>query len=383
MIFSSDRRGQSLQVGAVLLFGFLILAGTIFQAEAVPEENKQVEFDHSKEVAEDMVGLYTAVFDTVVDGQPKTASVTLGTDYNDRLFFVYPPPASGALQTTDGSQLQLHNVTAVEDPAVDDSFDNFWRNETRNYTTRAITYSPNYRELRGTADYRIEYGILAAQYPDLTRLRLADRHEPIIDGTEINLVMIDGELREISPDTVSVIPQRVTGSELTGESTTVTVTNATNTSAVTLELPTGLGEANWNESNPGSVVYDEPNVDNVSVNGGVAEIQLNGSKNYELTLHKVDIGTDATPPEPTYIRNVSYDGTDSTFQIRDEYNDPVDETVEVSVYNTTENVTRNISVVDSERTFEPDTSANECGVSLDTDVVNATDYERLNITGSC
>jgi hypothetical protein len=375
MIFASDRRGQSLQVGAVLLFGFLILAGTIFQAKAVPEENKQVEFDHSQQVADEMVVFYNAVFETVTTGEPRTAEITLGTDYNNRLFFIYPPPATGTLRTTDGSQLQLHNVTAIEDPGTNNSFDNFWRNETRNYTTRAITYSPNYRELRGTAEYRIEYGILAAEYPELTRLRLADRHEPIIDRTEINIIMFDGELQEVSPDTESVIPERVT------ESTTITVTNATNTSSLTLELPTGLTEDNWNTSNPDSVLYNQPNVDNVSVNGGIATVQLDGTKNYSLTLHKVDIGSNPTEPSPTYIRNVSYDGTNATFQIRDEYNDHIDETVEVGIYNTSYQVNETISVSDGQHTFVPD--PDDCGVSLRSNVSKTEPYERLNITGRC
>lgn len=375
MKFCSDDRGQSLQVGAVLLFGFIVLAFTIFQAKAVPEENKQVEFDHSQAVAEDMVGLYGAVFDTVVDGEPRTVSVTLGTDYNDRLFFIYPPPATGALETTEPRQLQFHNVTAVEDPDTNRSFDNYWRNETRNYTTRAITYSPNYRELRGTADYRLEYGVLAAQYPETTQLRLADRHHPVVDGTEIDLVLVDGDLQEISPDTETVIPERVT------DTTTITITNATNTSSITLDLPTELPAENWNTSNPDSVLYNEPNVDDVSVANGNVSIQLDNSTDYELTLHKVDIGSGTTEPEPTYIRNVSYDGTESTFQVRDEYNDLADETVEVSVYNATYNVTRNVSVVGGEHALTP--TGDECGVSLDPDVVNATAYERLNITDTC
>lgn len=390
MNLCSDDRAQSLQVGAVLLFGFIILALTIFQAEAVPEENKEVEFDHSQEVAEDMVGFYTAIFETVIEGEPRTASITLGTDYNDRLFFIYPPPASGALQTTEPRQLQLHNVTAVEDPDTNQSFDNYWRNETRNYTTRAITYSANYRELTGTADYRIEYGVLAAQYPSTTQLRLADSHQPIVSDmnkddkeAEIDLVLVDGDLQKISPDTEPVIPQRVT------DSTRINVTNATNTSSITLDLPTGLPAENWNTSNPDSMLYEQPAVDNVTVNERNVSVQLNSSFDYNLTLHKVDVGSAATEPEPTYIRNVSYDGTESTFQVRDEYNDLADETVKVSVYNTTGgtyNITRNISVLEGVHTFEPNDPTgvdDECGVSLLTNVSNTSVYERLNVTDSC
>ena len=393
MKLCSDDRAQSIQVGAVLLFGFVILALTIFQAEAVPEENRQVEFDHSQEVAEDMVGLYGAMFDTVVDGEPRTVPVTLGTDYNDRLFFIYPPPSSGTLQTTAPRRIQFHNVTAVEDPDTNQSFDNYWRNETRNYTTRAISYSPNYRELRGTADYRIEYGVLAAQYPENTQLNIAESHQPIIgdtddDGvTEIEIVLVDGELQTVSPDTKPVIPDRVT------DSTTIAVTNATNTSSITLDLPTGLSNATWNTSNPDSILYDQPTVDNVTVTeDDIAEIQLNATTEdgsprvYELTLHKVDLGINATAPTPHYLRNVSYNGTHATFQVRDEFNDRVDRPVDGWVYNSSNNETAedDFEIIDGERTYDTTglTDSSLC-FTIDEAEVNTTAVETIDIDGGC
>jgi len=373
MTFCSDDRAQSLQVGAVLLFGFLILGLTIYQTQGVPEENKQVEFEHSQEVADEMVMFYNAIFDTVVDGNPRTVSVTLGTSYNDRLFFIYPPPASGTLQTTDGEELRLHNVTAISNPDTSQSFDNYWNNETRSYTTRAITYRPNYRELRGTADYRIEYGILAAQYPEITQLRIADNHQPIIEGNEISLVVFDGELQSVDVDTESVIPERVT------ESTDITVTNDSNTGPITLELPTGLSEDNWNTSRNSSILHGEKNVENVSVSGGTAKIRLNGTKEYTLTLHKIDLTADATAPSPTYLQNDSYDGNDLSFQIRDEFNDPVEESVSVWVFNSTRSLEREVDGGAGTVTL----SSSDCGVSLEEDVGDAAPYETINVTESC
>lgn len=375
MRFDSDNRAQSLQVGAVLLFGFLILALTTYQAQGVPKENERVEFEHSKEVDAEMVALYNAVFNTVVDGNPRSTSITLGTSYNDRLFFVYPPPASGALETTSGEELRLHNVTAISNPETNQSFDNYWNNETRSYTTQAITYQPNYRELRGTADYRIEHGILAAEYPETTQLRVADNHQPIIEDNEISLVVLDGTLQSIDVDTESIIPERVT------DSTKITVTNDSNTGPITLELPTGLTEDNWNTSRNNSVLYGQNNVENVSVSGGTAEIQLNGSQNYTLNLHKVDVTADTTDPVPTYLQNVSYDGSDVSFRIRDEFNDQVDESVSVWVFNATRSLKREID--DGNGTVTLSDSDNDCGVSLEEDVGDATSYETINVTDSC
>jgi len=63
MRFSRDRRGQSVVVGTVVLFGFLILALGIYQVQVVPTENADVEFEHSQEV-EDHFGDLETVFST-------------------------------------------------------------------------------------------------------------------------------------------------------------------------------------------------------------------------------------------------------------------------------------------------------------------------------
>ena len=388
MNFRSDNRAQSIQVGAVLLFGFLILALTLYQAQGVPEENKQVEFEHSQQVGDEMVDLYTAVFETVhLDGEPRTATITLGTSYNNRLFFIYPPPASGTLQTTADKPVRLHNVTSVTHPDTNQSFDNYWDNSTRTYEAQAITYSPNYRVLRGTADYQIEYGMLAAEYDEsnTTELRLAEGHQPIVtdedetDGvSDINLVLIDGDLQSVDTDTESVIPERAT------ESTEVTVTNGSNDGPITLELPTELPADSWEPGRNESIFDDDEYAKNVSVSGGTATIQLNRSKTYNLTIHKVDVGAGASEPEPTYLQNSSYSGSDLEFKIRDQFNDPVEESVDVWVFNGSGAVAENSTGKSRiKKSVALDGVDDPCGIALDDDIGSTVAYERINATEAC
>ncbi|MFC6788135.1 hypothetical protein ACFQFD_19860 [Halobaculum halobium] len=88
-----------MQIGAVILFGFLIVAST-YQATVVPDQNREVEFLHNQEVQTDMVELSASVAATGRTGSAAPATVKLGTRYPSRTFFVNPPPASGRL---DGS----------------------------------------------------------------------------------------------------------------------------------------------------------------------------------------------------------------------------------------------------------------------------------------
>ena len=390
MKFCSDDRAQSIQVGAVLLFGFLILALTLYQAQGVPEENRQVEFEHSQQVGNEMVDLYTAVFDTVVDGEPRTATITLGTEYNNRLFFIYPPPASGTLQTTADKPVRLHNVTSVTHPDTNQSFDNYWDNSTRTYTTQAITYSPNYRELRGTADYRIEYGMLAALYDEsnVTELRLAENHHPIVtdddetDGVaDIDLVLIDGDLQSVDTDAESVIPERAT------ESTEVTVTNGSHDGPITLKLPTELPADTWELGRNSSVFDDTEYVENVSVSDGNTTIQLNGTeedgspREYNLTVHKVDVGSGATEAEPRYLQNVSYDDPTLNFTVRDRFNDPVEEEVDVWVSNETGPIIKNSTSDSQIKSVNISVIDDPCGVVLNDEFGES--YEQINVTGAC
>ena len=49
MDFWGDERGQPVQIGFILLFGILVLAFAGYQGYVVPNQNSQVEFQHSQE----------------------------------------------------------------------------------------------------------------------------------------------------------------------------------------------------------------------------------------------------------------------------------------------------------------------------------------------
>jgi len=173
-----------------------------------------------------------------------------------------------------------------------------------------------------------------------------------------------------------VIPERAT------ESTEVTVTNGSNDGPITLELSTELPADSWKPGRNESVFNDDEYAKNVSVSGETATIQLNSSKTYNLRIHKVDIGSGASEPEPTYLQHVSYDDPDLNFTVRDQFNDPVEESVDVWVFNDTE-----VAETSTEEAIEKSVALDEvddpCGVALDDDIGSTVTYERINATGAC
>ena len=50
MELRDDDRAQAIQIGAVLLFGILVISFSTYQAFVVPNQNENVEFNHNQRV---------------------------------------------------------------------------------------------------------------------------------------------------------------------------------------------------------------------------------------------------------------------------------------------------------------------------------------------
>ncbi|WP_435154768.1 hypothetical protein [Haladaptatus sp. DFWS20] len=100
---------MTVQVGTILLFATLIVAMSLYQATAIPTQNAEVEFRHNERIHGQMQDVRNAVIRTGATGAGQRTSVTLGTQYPSRMFFINPPPTSGTLQTADLGALGVEN----------------------------------------------------------------------------------------------------------------------------------------------------------------------------------------------------------------------------------------------------------------------------------
>ncbi|MFC7136658.1 hypothetical protein ACFQRB_09430 [Halobaculum litoreum] len=92
---------MTVQIGAVILFGFLIVALSTYQAAVVPDQNREVEFLHNQEVQTDVVQVANSLSATGRTGSAAPQTVALGTRYPSRALFVNPPPRGGACTRID------------------------------------------------------------------------------------------------------------------------------------------------------------------------------------------------------------------------------------------------------------------------------------------
>lgn len=362
------QRGQVVQVGAIVVFGFVVLAIVIFQSQAVPQETTETELEHNQEVADQLETLSVALAETTATGTPQTTQLRLGTRYDGRPFFIYPPPTAGTLETTEPATVAIENAVNNSGP-----FDNYWSNETRTYNTSSIQYHIDYWELRETPRYTFEYGIAAATFENTTQVR-SPLDRPLVDGTEISLVVYDGELAEQSASSKTVVTERVTNS------TTVDITD--DGGPITLQLPTELDEETWNETlDPDN----QPTIDAWSHSSGTVSIELEQGNEYELTVHKVDVGPNATSPVPTYLRELERNSTEITVDVRDSYNDDVDETVGAWVFaNETSTPEETLQIPPDGVTYDAADIDKPC-LTIEKDIENAAAYETLDIgePGGC
>jgi hypothetical protein len=336
MEFRRDDRGVTVQIGAVLLFGILIIALATFQATVVPDQNATTEFEHSLDAQVGMADLRNALLAAGSSGDPASASVSLGTTYEQRTVLINPPPARGSIRTTGTGDPRV-NVT-LDNARADSPFPNanaYWNGTARTYDTGAIVYTPNYNEYREAPVTVYEHSLVANVFGENRTLERTG--QTLIRGTRINLLTINGTLQEngVSGESIDARP-------LSAYTTTVTV-RSTAADPLWLNITTRLSADTWRTrvlaeqlSTNGGNVAEVREISNTTRNGVTYHrvgIRL-GAGTYELRGASVAVGTVVernTQPEPTYL--VVTDGYDRigngstgkvTVQIRDQFNNPVD-----------------------------------------------------------
>ena len=322
MAFLTDDRAQALQVGAVLLFGILVILFTVWQAFVIPDANERVEFTHNQEVQSEMVSLQGTAISAADSGTPQSTSVQLGQQFPSRLLFVNPSPATGTLRTTaigDGAvQITNANATGLTDEA-------FWNGTERNYTTRAVEYTPDYRVFQGAPRTVYDNTLLynAFDRADETNVSAIASQSIIRDDT-ISLVMLAGSYEETG--IASVNPSFT---PVSTQTETVRV-NSSEDDPLTLTIASEVDAETWEE-----VLADEDNVADVTeVDETTVEIEL-VEGTYELQLSKIGLGTGVDTPRPAYLSVVdtpeltrSESGT-ITVGVLDRYNSLASENVTV------------------------------------------------------
>ncbi|WP_101294706.1 Ig-like domain-containing protein [Halegenticoccus soli] len=323
MPFRDDERAVTVQIGAVLLFGILIVSMSLYQATAVPAENREVEFDHSQRVQEDMLEVRNAVLRSASSGTTQPASVSLGTRYPNRLLFVNPPPATGRISTTGAA---TDGVVVENARALDPETRDYWTGAPRSYETTGLGYRPGYNEYDGAPVTAYEHSVLYDRFGEGTTIARTDQR--LVEGRRISLVTLDGALSDARAGATEIDFRPASPA-----ARTVAVTD--DGDPVTITVATRLPEDAWRELLDPELETEGGYVRGIDYAAGSPynrlTLTLVPNETYRLRLARVGVGRGVAPAEPRYLALVDrQDGPVApgsthrvTVEARDRFNNPV------------------------------------------------------------
>jgi hypothetical protein len=258
MGFRDDDRAVSSLIAAVFVFGFLVIALSLYQGFVVPDHNEEVEFKHSQTVQNDMVAVRNAILRTKVTGEESYVSVTLGTQYPSRIVAVNPPPASGTLRTTPLQSFTVQNETGTDISTTACP---------GQPETRFLEYAPSYSVYQNAPTLVYEHSVL---YKQFSSGNVTMTGQTLVEGNTINLVPVKSAYSENGVGSVTFDPK---AGRL----------KSTNVKEPTVTLPTRLSESGWERLLAGQV---DPG--NVTVSGGT--LTLDPAGEYTVRCGPVAVG---------------------------------------------------------------------------------------------
>ncbi|MFB6119072.1 hypothetical protein [Halosegnis sp.] len=272
--FISDSRGVSTVIGALFVFSFIVIGLTVNQATVVPQENREVEFNHYvDEVQTDMVGLRSQITSIAGFNGSRSTTVDRGVQYPARVIAINPPPATGHLQ----QRLETQPVVISESGTGT----NLASEVCGGSSTYGIQYNPDYANL-DAQPIHYENGQVYARDGDTGNVALLGGSAKTIidtDRKQIDIYRLVGTL----PTSASITPVTVQleGSTIIGEVSGKQVNE--------IRLPTELPESVWqDELVNGSYAGD------ISASGTTVTISSIPS-DYEIRCFTIGVGG-ASPP---------------------------------------------------------------------------------------
>lgn len=280
---SADGRGVSPLVGFILLLGILTATLVTYQVNVVPQQNAEVEFDHSVRAEADLEELRAAVLTTgtTTDDVAATRSVQvqLGTQYPSRLIAVNPPPVEGQLNTEPGTVNFSGVAIANPDPFRGDPAATMLGSHETTY----IRYSPDYREVDTPADRVLENSLLYNSNEN-GNVTVTDQRLVQNGSRSIRVVLVGGELE------ASGLSTSVDVTALDGPTAEVPI-EASSGSTFELNISTSAPEV-WLSNETLGETFDqgEPNVRASRASSDTVTVTVNNGISGDWTLQMAKVG---------------------------------------------------------------------------------------------
>lgn len=270
-----DDRAVSEVLGAMLLFGIIVLAIGGYQAFVVPQQNAEIEHEHDMQINDEFPAIQEAISNAAASGKQRTTSLSLGKDYPSRVFAMGVPTATGNLKTGPEGTISIDGHDLQDTCGVEPK-------------TRSIKYRANYHELDDTGQFVYEHGVTYRLYDG----RAVERtNQELISDNTIRLYPItngDFDRTSSASEQIRFKPAKTGIQE-------VSVGSKEN---IVLKLPTELSKGEWK-----SLLAGEVPEENVDVKNGNVQITL-GEGDYRFACTPVGINDE---PEQGFVPTESKD----------------------------------------------------------------------------
>jgi hypothetical protein len=318
----TEERAVSELLGGIFLFALLLAVVVLAQVALVPTLNQQVEYEHSLRAQGDLQDLQSAVSRSVNTGGAETVPIEMGVTYPSRFLLLNPPPAAGELRTGDA----LADGVVLEHVAVPDApdTDEYWRALAEHpYESRILGFAVDYNEFGSASEAVIEGAVMFQRHDaaDVVSSRSA-----LVDGRQINLVVLAGDLATSRTDELAVDVRAVSG-----PARTITVTD--DGTPISVSVRTLLSQSAWvdrlgDEPYVDAIGYDDPDGDAATAN--TLTVTLRPDVTYSLRMGKVAVGGGVPREDVAYLTRpvdqtavVPATGGDLVSEVRDAFNNPV------------------------------------------------------------
>lgn len=315
----AKQKGVSVVIGAILMFGIAIIALSIYQASAVPQQNQNIEFQHYNELRSDMVN-YNTTIDQTKTIESASTTLTLSKPYPSRVVTVNPPPFTTKISILEQQQITVSNFEVEGSP----NEELYWsQREDYSIPNSIVKVEPDYYEWQDSGVYWYENQNVYSEEPNATNPVLLDETN-FIQDTSLTLHGYTGTYSGPSSEETRIKVSQISGSE-----SSLYITGVNNNTPIQVQINTRLPEVVWREI---LNVSSSDQIEYVSYDdsAGILTIELDPKRsyNFEGYLSATNPSTDLRSlSDPEYITNSGGNtvasGQNITLSVHDELGNTV------------------------------------------------------------
>jgi len=346
-----SEQAVSVVIGALLIVSIMTLAAVQYQNNIIPAQEEETEFEHNREVRSSLYHLRSNIVASSSSGEIRTTPVDVGTRFDQQFIFgflpaVHSPNPSGTFETynvSDEEGLEVE-ITGAQGRG---GASNYWQpTSTYEYSTSFANYSVDYEHFQDAPNVKYENSVMYDEVETASGTdTVIQTSQNIVQGNNINIIMLSGDIQTSTTQTVNVQAQPVSA-----PAQTVTIYSPPSAEGGPLQItiPTDLPQSDWCDlpacgGGEGEGILNEQmasqggNINDFSYGGGEMTLRFQADETYTMKLSRVHLQTQNDQSVTPQIESqyVAWQGSERisfrentrhtiTAQVRDRYNNPVE-----------------------------------------------------------